>query len=70
MQDIQYVTRKKRARVIHIETELGIVNIYVGLCDRFGRKVESVEVIPDNFAGEPKVRLIPHKRLRMIQNKK
>jgi hypothetical protein len=36
-----------RARIVHVETELGIVNIYVGLTDRLGREVETVEMIPD-----------------------
>lgn len=48
-------TRSKRAHstwmkdgnTLHIETELGIVNIHLGLHDMKGRKVESVELLPD-----------------------
>ena len=41
--------------MIHVETPLGIVNIYVGLRDAEGRRVERVEMIPNRYAGEPKV---------------
>ena len=41
--------------LLHVETPLGIVNITVGLRDRTGRAVDSIEVIPNNYAGEPKV---------------
>ncbi len=44
-----------RARVVHVETELGIVNVYVGLTDNAGRRVERVEMIPNTYAGEPQV---------------
>ena len=40
---------------LHVETPLGIVNIRVGLSDRRGRRVESVEVIAPEFCGEPKI---------------
>lgn len=40
---------------LHVETELGIVNIYTGLHDARGRAVEAVSMRPDSFAGEPKV---------------
>ena len=40
---------------VHVETPLGIVNIRVGLVDRRGRDVDSIEVIPNQYAGEPKV---------------
>lgn len=48
--------RPGKADVVHVETELGIVNIHVGLRDRRGRRVERVEVIPNAYAGEPRVR--------------
>lgn len=38
-----------------METPLGIVNIRVGLSDRRGRRVDSIEVIPDDHAGEAKI---------------
>lgn len=44
-----------RARVVHIETTLGIVNVWVGLSDNKGRAVEHIEVIPNCYAGEPVV---------------
>lgn len=44
-----------RARIVHVETTLGIVNIYVGLRDAHGRRVERVEMIPNRYAGEPLV---------------
>lgn len=37
----------------HIETEGCIVNIRTGLTDRTGRKVTSIEILPDDhYAGE------------------
>ena len=42
--------------LLHIETPLGIVNIRVGLFDQKGRRVNSIEVIPNNYAGDPKVK--------------
>lgn len=44
-----------RKGLLHVETPLGIVNIYVGLTDRRGRKVETIEMIPTALAGEPMV---------------
>lgn len=44
-----------RADVIHVETDLGIVNIYVGLRDTEGRRVERIEYRPNEYAGEPVV---------------
>ena len=38
----------------HIEVEGCIVNIRTGLHDSAGHKVTSVEVICDQYAGEPK----------------
>lgn len=43
---------RSRDRMLHVETEGGIVNITVGLTDREGRPVTSVEVIPDSYVGE------------------
>jgi hypothetical protein len=53
--DIQTVHPRRGARVVHVETELGIVNIHVGLTDREGRRVESVMMNPNRYAGEKKV---------------
>lgn len=44
--------------VIHVETALGIVNIRTGLHDRFGRRVEAVSMIPNEYEGEPVVRIV------------
>jgi hypothetical protein len=43
-----------RNGMLHVETPLGIVNITVGLHDSNGKRVDSIEVIPSNYAGEPK----------------
>jgi hypothetical protein len=40
------------AGAIHIETELGIINIYLGLTDVHGRRVEAVQMIPNALPGE------------------
>jgi hypothetical protein len=41
--------------LLHVETPLGIVNIYVGLHDSNGRRVENVQFRPNDYAGENKV---------------
>jgi hypothetical protein len=55
---------------LHIETELGIVNIRPHLQDMKGRAVTSIEVIPDRYAGEPKVKRSGPANVRLIQLKK
>lgn len=45
----------KTSEPLHIKTPNGIVNIQVGLTDRFGRTVDSIQVIPNKYAGENKV---------------
>lgn len=47
------ITHKKG--LLHVETPLGIVNIYVGMNDYKGRRVESIELCPDQYLGENKV---------------
>jgi len=51
--------------MLHVETPNGIVNIRVGLKDFKGRDVDSIETIPDDYAGENKVLLrgLPDTRL-------
>lgn len=44
---------KARDRVLHIETDGCIVNIRVGLIDREGHRVTSVEIIPDDESRSP-----------------
>lgn len=54
MRDIKRVTH--RNGILHVETPLGIVNIYAGLQDRHGRSVDAVEMIPTGaprYMGEP-----------------
>lgn len=51
MKTITHNARSKD-KMLHIETEGGIVNIKVGLTDRENRPVTSIEVIPDLYVGE------------------
>jgi len=57
MRDMK-VVRAGRARIVHVEHALGIVNIHVGLTDRLGRRVVAVELIPSRYAGEPKIKVV------------
>jgi hypothetical protein len=66
---VQFVHGMRGARVIHVETELGIVNIYVGLTDHLGRKVESVSMLPNEGAGDPVVR-VRGRRFVQLKTKK
>jgi hypothetical protein len=58
-----------RKGLLHIETPLGIVNITVGLVDRHGRWVESIQVIPSCYKGEKKVMRSGYANTRLIQCK-
>lgn len=60
----------KEQQTLHVETDNCIVNIRQNLTDKFGRNVTSVEIIPDNFAGEPKRKLIGTTNNRIIDLKK
>ena len=40
-------TSRARDKILHIETDLGIINIRVGLTNLEGYPVESIEIIPD-----------------------
>lgn len=54
----------------HIETEGCIINIRTGLTDKKGRKVTSIEIIPDDrYAGEPIWRLYGCRNNRVVQLK-
>jgi len=54
----------------HIEANGCIVNIREGLTDRKGRQVTSIEIIPDNYAGEKPWRVYPGKHnIRVVQLK-
>ena len=55
----------------HIEVEGCIVNIRTGLHDRFGNKVTSVEILPDDhYSGERIWRLRGCINNRVVQLKK
>lgn len=58
-------TIRHRKDILHVETPLGIVNIYVGLSDRLGRRVEYVETIPNRYAGEPRVRRVGSRMIEL-----
>jgi hypothetical protein len=55
--------------ILHIETTIGIVNILPGLNDRLGRRVVSIEVIPDRYYGELKVVRRGYCNTRLIELK-
>lgn len=57
MRRIGFYKTNHSGNVLHIETEGGIVNIYVGMENDKGEEITSVEFIPDRYAGEPEVRL-------------
>lgn len=57
--DMATVTAARGVRIIHVETPLGIVNIYLGLHDEQSRRVERVVMIPNQYAGEPRVEIDP-----------
>ena len=67
MRDMRTIVPRKKDRIIHIETALGIVNIWLGLTDSQGRRVERVEILTDAYAGEPKVILDGACATRMIE---
>ena len=55
----------------HIEVDGCIVNIHTNLHDRLGRKVTSIEIIPDDhYMGEQIWRLHGSRNNRVIQLKK
>lgn len=53
----------------HIEAKGCIVNIREDLHDRLGRSVTSIEVIPDDYAGEPRWKRSGPANTRVIQLK-
>lgn len=67
MKTITFHASTARADILHIETDLCIVNVRVGLHDADGRAVTTVEIIPDQYAGEPRVRLDGSASTRVIQ---
>jgi hypothetical protein len=57
-------------RMLHIETPLGVVNVRANLSDFKGRRVVSVEVLPDQFCGEKKVVRKGSANTRLVELKK
>lgn len=64
-------TSRSRDNTLHIETDLGIVNIRVGLYDGLQDcPVESIEIIPDKYAGETPVIVDGSTHVRLIRGGK
>jgi hypothetical protein len=68
---MQRVKIGRRTRILHIETELGVINVHLGLSDHRGRRVEAVMMNPNQYAGELVVkrvglRFVEMKRLKRI----
>jgi hypothetical protein len=57
----------KDEQLLHVETPLGIVNIRTGLHDAEGRRVESIELIPNSYVGEPEVTVDGYSNSRLIE---
>jgi hypothetical protein len=53
----------------HIEAAGCIVNIREGLHDRHGRAVTSIEILPDEYVGEPRWRRFGPANTRVVQLK-
>ena len=62
-------TVKKLTGCLHIEANGCIVNIRENLTDMKDRQVTSIEIIPDNYAGEQKWKLCGSYNNRVIQLK-
>jgi hypothetical protein len=54
---------------LHVKTPLGIVNITVGLIDSRGRRVDSVQIIPDRIIGNKKIVRRGYRNTRMVELK-
>lgn len=64
-------TSRSRDNLLHIETDLGIVNIRTGLYDAINDcPVESIEIIPDKYAGETPVTVDGSRHIRLIKGGK
>ena len=70
MAEVQTVIPKRGVRVIHVETPLGIVNIHLGLSDMKGRRVENIQMRPNEYAGEPRVKKIGNRFVELKGRKK
>lgn len=61
----------KQDNLLHIEVEGCVINVRTGLSERrYGRKVTSVEIIPDEDYYEPGWLLSGSRNNRLIQRKK
>ena len=58
-----------RKNLMHIEADGCIVNIREGLTDMKGRQVTSIEVIPDDMAGEQRWKRVGYANTRVVQLK-
>ncbi len=70
MKSITYGYSKKQRGIdnpLHIETPLGIVNIYAGLIDLKGREIDVISIIP--FGDYSKVKLAGKSTNRLIKIK-
>ncbi len=68
MSDMRTVVMSERGKsLLHVETPLGIVNIRIGLHDAEGRRVNAVEIIPNEYAGEPRVDVSGCRSTRMVE---
>lgn len=52
MKRISFYNTNRSDNLLHIETELCIVNIRVNLHNIHGDEVTSIEILPDNYAGK------------------
>lgn len=60
-------TASARDPLLHVETELGIVNVRTNLHDSDGRRVESVEIIPNAYSGEPPIIVDGFRNTRLVE---
>jgi hypothetical protein len=61
------LSERSRHKTLHVETPEGIVNIRIGLHDAKGRPVTLIEVIPDAYAGEPRVHVDGYRNTRLVR---
>jgi hypothetical protein len=55
--------------LVHVETPLGIVNVYTGLRDRHGRRVDAVEMIPNSDVAGPPVRVYDNRFVELLRRR-
>ncbi len=63
---IQRVHVKRGARIVHVETPLGVINIHIGLRDQQGRRVETISISGNNYSGDP---LVVRRGYRLVELK-